>query len=324
MIYFCGMYRMVSILSIISLLLIAPTYAQVSDNSLSPDFSITSIPADPLPGQSIILQVESYSNDLTLATISWRYNGAIIASGVGKNRISSTAPQSGSVALISASITAAGVSSTTAISLRTAAVDLLWEAIDSYTPPFYKGKALLSPNGWIRGTAIPTSAAPKNISYEWSRADTVIADASGYNRNSILFKNESLKSEESLSVIATSGAFSGGSRVVITPVAPRLITYQNKEGLVDYANGYTSSVETTNPGITLRFEPYFFSVPVSISKNLLFEIRNGDNTLYGDTPVNDISLSAPETKGESDLDITVHTALYSLQNIIARFKIIFN
>jgi hypothetical protein len=318
------MYRMITILSIFSFLLASPLYAQVDTSSLSPDFSITTIPANPTPGQSIILQVESYSSDLTQATISWRYNGAVIASGIGKTRISSTAPQSGSTALISASVTVAGVSSTTALSLQPASVDLLWEAVDSYTPPFYKGKALLAPNGWVRTTAIPTVSAPKNVSYEWTRTDSVVTDASGYNRNSMIFKNESLKSQEFIAVTATSGAFSGTSSAILTPVAPRLITYQNKEGLVDYANGYADTIRTTNSGITLRFEPYFFSVPTTVSKNLLFDIKNGDNTIYGDTPINDLSLSAPETRGESDLDITIHTVLYSLQNIVTRFKIIFN
>ncbi len=320
------MYRLIGIISILALCIgISSAQAQTDSTSLADDTTITVIPASPEPGEAIILEVSSYSSDLTQASVVWKYNGATIASGTGKTRISSTAPRSGASAFITASITGGGLStSSAAITLRTAGVDVLWEAVSSYIPPFYKGKALLSPNGLVRATAIPTASAPKNISYEWTRNDSVVQDASGYNKNYMVFKNETLKSQESVSVLATSGAFSGADSIAIDPKGPALIGYQNKEGFIDYTNGYTSSFETAADGVTLRFEPYFFSVPGSIAKGLDFQIQNNGISLSDDNTPNEVSVSTPDTRGASLLDITIHTAAYSLQNIVTSFKILFN
>jgi hypothetical protein len=320
------MYRLIGVISIIALCIGIPTvHAQTDGTTLAPDTTISVIPASPTPGEAIILEVSSYSSDLTQASIVWKYNGATIASGVGKTRISSTAPRSGVNAFITASVTGGGLSTSTAtITLNTASVDLLWEAVGSYVPPFYKGKALLSPNGIVRTTAIPTASAPKNLSYEWSRNDSVVQDSSGYNKNYMVFKNETLKPEEAVSVAATSGSFTGEDSITIDPGGPALIAYQNKEGFIDYADGHTNSFETTSDGVTLRFEPYFFSVPGSIAKGLDFEIQNDGTSLSDDSTPNEVSISAPDTRGESILDITIHTAAYSLQNIVTTFKILFN
>jgi hypothetical protein len=302
----------------------APTFAQLDTATLESDISIGTIPLNPRAGESVTLELKSYSSDLTQASIVWRYNGTIIASGIGRTRVGTTAPKSG-VATISASVSGSTVTpSTTAISLRGGGVDLLWEAADSYTPPFYKGKALLAPNGWVRATAIPTATAPKNLSYEWSRNDSAIENASGYNKNSLVFKNETLKPQEAISVSVGNSTFTAQKNITLTPQNPGIIAYQTKEGFIDYGHGFTTSLTTTASGIVLRFEPYFFSVPTSTTSDLSFEIQNGDTALTGDTAPNEISLSAPDEKGESDILVTVRTTLYSLQNTTTRFKVLFN
>jgi hypothetical protein len=320
------MYRLIGIISILVLCTgISTIHAQSDGTTLTPDTTISVIPATPEPGEPIILEITSYTADLSLASIVWKYNGTTIASGVGKTRVSSTAPKSGASAFITASVSGGGLTtSSAAITLQTAGVDLLWEAVSSYTPPFYKGKALISPSGLVRTTAIPTASAPKNLSYEWSRNDSVDQNASGYNKNYMVFKNETLKSQESVSVSATSGSFSGGDSIVLIPKGPFLIGYQNKEGFVDYTNGYTSSFSTDAEAVTMRFEPYFFSVPGTIAKGLDFEIQNNGSAVSDSVTPNEVSLSAPETRGATVLDITIRTVAYSLQNIITSFKVLFN
>lgn len=315
---------MIGILSVLGMLFLpAPLYSQFNATSLEADVSIFVIPANPKPGEAIVLELQSYTADITQASISWRYNGSVVASGVGKTRISSTAPKNGSPAVISASISGTDINTTTAITLNTASVDLLWEAVDAYTPPFYKGKALLPPNGWIRTTAIPTATAPKNLSYEWSRNDAVVQSMSGYNRTFSVFKNETIQQQERVAVTASSGGFTGSASATLPSRNPAVIVYKNNAGFIDYANGFFAGLTTTLPGITLRFEPYFFSVPTSVSKDLTIEIANNTTSIVDYTNPTEVTLAAPDTKGESILDVTIRTALYSLQHATPRFKILF-
>jgi hypothetical protein len=319
------MYKTIILTILTTILLVSSTHAQFENTSLESDIVINIIPTNPEPGQNITAEIKSYTQDINQASVVWRYNGAVIASGIGKTRINTTAPSSNGGALLTATVSNAGSSpTTTSINIKAASIDLLWEAVDSYTPPFYKGKALLSRNGLIRATAVPNINAPKNLSFEWSRNGSVDLDISGYNRNSVVFKNETLKQQESVSVTATNGLFSGTNSLNLIPNNPEIIMYQKQEGFTDYARGYKDSLSTTALGIVLRFEPYFFSIPKSIATNLSFSIKNEDVSIYGNPEPNEIDLSAPEIKGESGLDVSVNTIFYSLQNAARKFKILFN
>ena len=90
--------------------------------------------------QNVQIRLNSNGFDLTQASIVWVYNGATVASGIGKTMITVVAPANGRVGTISATANGSDFSATTAtLILRPASVDVLWEGADSYTPPFYKG-----------------------------------------------------------------------------------------------------------------------------------------------------------------------------------------
>lgn len=319
------MHRILFLLSILGIIWTQPVFAQLDNTQLESDISIVSTPSNPQPSEKVVLEIKSYSIDLDQANIAWRYNGTLIASGTGKTKINTVAPNANTPALITATVSGAGITtSSTAINLRTASVDLLWEAADSYTPPFYKGKAMLAPNGVVRLTAIAAANAPKNLSYTWSRNDSVVPTASGYNKNSILFKNQTLNQEERVSVLSEGGFFNGSSNISINTKSPQVVLYQKKDGFIDYSNGYLSNFSTNDPGVIIRLEPYFFSVSKDINSDLVFDIKNNDNPISGGDKNNELSLSRPENTEQSSIDVQITTAIYSLQNILRRFTIMFN
>jgi hypothetical protein len=51
------------------------------------DLSISTYPLNPDPGQQVTVTVQSYSADITQATISWSYNGKVIAANTGQTQI---------------------------------------------------------------------------------------------------------------------------------------------------------------------------------------------------------------------------------------------
>jgi len=291
----------------------------------TPDISLTVNPSDPKPLQRVTVTAESFGANLDLASISWRYNGTNIDSGIGRKSITVTAPNAGAIGTISMTATGQDFSSvTTTVLLRPASIDLLWEAADSYTPPFYKGKALPSIDGLIRVSAVPSTSAPKQLVYTWSQNDTVLGSLSGYGKSSLSFKSDALNEIEKVSVSAQGGTFSGQATTTINPGNPSMVVYQKDEGFIDYANGSNTSLTTNQPGLILRIEPFFFSVPTTIARSLGFNITEGDIDITNSTTPNELYLSAPDNRGSSLFTIGISTLAFTLQNITRNFSILFN
>lgn len=134
------------------------------------DVSIEMVPTDPKPGETVTLTAKSYGSDINQSVVSWSYNGKVIASGTGRTSVSVVTPASGAVGTVTVTVNSPGLQQGGAtLTLRPGSLDLLWEAVDAYTPPFYKGKALLPVGGAVKLTAIPAPSAPRNLSYNWSK-----------------------------------------------------------------------------------------------------------------------------------------------------------
>lgn len=298
----------------------------VHAQSATIDLSLSTNPLNPIPGQQVTVSAQSYSTDLNQATMVWTYNNKIVASGTGITEVTVQAPASGSTGVIAVTASGGAFDATVAnITLRPASVDLLWEGIGSYTPPFYKGRALPSSGSVIKVTAVPTISAPQHLSYTWSQNGDALQSQSGYDKSSVAFQNDYLTPQDEISVTEQNGGFSGNNSVVITPGDPTLVGYFANNGYTDYANGSTDRLSTTDTGAIVHFEPYFFSVPNSIAHDLTFSYNDNDgNNIPGGDNINELVLSRPDGGGQSQFTIAIHTVLYSLQNLSKRFAVNFN
>lgn len=316
------MIRFLSIfLLCLSFVLPAHTLAQTE----SVDLSILAIPHDPKPLGTVQLEAKSFGVNLNLVSLTWKYNDKIIASGIGRTRISVTAPAAGVSGTISVSTNGLGFEATSAsITLRPGSVDLLWEAVDSYTPPFYKGKALPATNALIRTYAIPTASAPKQLSYQWTRNNSAVPQSSGYGKSTMVFKNSEFTTQERVTVSAEAGQFFGTNTTTIIPRSPVLVTYEREEGFIDYANGYPGTVTTDAPGVVLRFEPYFFSRPRSSMADLTFDYTINGESVPGDAVPNELRLSRPTNGGVSSIKVAVRPIEYIVQFIERTITLAFN
>jgi hypothetical protein len=298
----------------------------VHAQSATIDLGLSTLPLNPLPLQKVTLTVQSYSTDLSQATISWTYNNQAIASGIGRTDISIIAPASGVAGNVTVTASGAGFATTSAtLLLRPASVDVLWEGVNSSTPPFYKGLALPSLGGIVRMTAIPSISAPRQMSFNWSHNGDAQPSRSGYNKSSFVFQNSDLVPTDHIEVVAQSGSFSGTSSADIAPGDPTIRGYINTDGYIDYANGSDNRLDTNAAGVIAHFEPYFFSTPTSISHDLKvsYSDPNGVSLPAGDIP-NELRLSRPDNGGRSQFSVAIQTVVYSIQNIVRQFSINFN
>ncbi len=307
------------------ILLIFSFYLPVFAQNQTVDVSLSLIPNNPEPGSIFSVKAISYGVDLNQASIVWTYNNKVVASGTGKTSISLTAPSAGANATIGITVSGLGFDQTfSSIDIKPGSVDILWESVDGYTPAFYKGKTLLSSGGSIKVGVAPTSTNSKYMTYSWSRNDSAMQNMSGYGKSTIVFKNNLLKTNEKIKVLVSGGSFSGENTLSLPITDPKIISYQDKNDFIKYDKGWESNIEIVGEGALIRFEPYFFSVPNSVPKDLSIEYSDNDNLIPTDPGSLEIGVSKPENSIFAKIKVGISTVIYSLQNIEKIFTIKFN
>lgn len=291
--------------------------------TLSQSAEITLIPTNPVAGETVRAQVESFDVELSEALITWRYNGTIIASGTGVTTATFTAPNTGSTGTLIVTVRGSEGSVTATATLRPGALDLVWESPDTYTPPFYKGKALPAPGGTVRVTAIPSASAPRSLSYSWKYNGDAVQGQSGANRQTLTLTTNTLTNDQRVDVTARSGTFQAQESLTIPLRDPSIVLYQKQNGFIDYTQGTLRTLTLTTPGTTLRFEPFSFTVGRNVAESLVRRITLGGSEVTGQSVWNELPLSRPDTNGTDTVGIVVQSARQSFQSLERRFDISF-
>lgn len=235
---------------------------------LENDVEIQTIPENPEPYSNVTIKLISYATDLNKAMIEWRSGSTIVLSGYGKTSYYFETFGPNSATVFDITITPSnGVSSVSKqISIIPSEVELFWEAINGYTPPFYKGKSFVSREGTVKVVAIPNTNVIKqgkgNISYTWKSNDKTDQGASGYNKDSYIIQNKTLNDTETISVLASSidNKYNAIKTIDIPMVNPKIIFYKKSptEGVI-YGRALVDDDFVTEDEITIVAEPYFLA-----------------------------------------------------------------
>lgn len=313
------MYRSLVFSLIISLLLTAPVGAQ----SITPDISVTLNPSDPHPGEMVEATLESFTIDLNEALITWRYNNTIASSGQGKKSVRVVAPSSDAPATLSVSVKGVEGSANTDIVVRSASIDMIWEATDSYTPAFYKGKALAPVGGSLRIVGIPSATAPKSLTYNWKYNGEAVPTQSGKGRSALLLQTDNLGQNEKIELTVSGGSFYGSGTTTIPLRTPSVVMYEKINGFIDFSTGSTNKFNLSKPSATLRFEPFNISTYGSLESSVSSSISLGGEPLDEQFVFNEAPIVKPDGSGQSTIKITINSIKKVLQTITQSFVIQF-
>lgn len=243
--------------------------SQIRANAIRDYLDTTISPRYPKPNETVEISIQSYLTDLNKATISWFVNGTLATKGIGKKFFSFTNGKSGSTMKVTVSIkTNGGDLVTKEFIFNPIGVTVLWEA-DTYTPPFYKGKPLASPQADVRAIAIPDTGNAKNILgagnlvYVWKKNGAGVQGASGLAKNSFTFLAPKPYQEISIGVQISSlnsDTIKSETKVNVPLVNPFILFYEKHplEGLL-YQRPLSNTFTLSGKEVTLRGEPYFFS-----------------------------------------------------------------
>ena len=300
----------------VALLNFAPAHAQLDFGT---DFSLSITPKHPAPGDTVRATVKSLLLDLESGNVSWYINGARAPSGAGLAEFEVKAGPLGSVTRVRAAFSEAGFERAVAEALiRPTEIDLLWEA-DSYTPPFFRGRALPSAGVGLRVEAIPrfkradgSLVSSRDITFTWRKNGYVIQGVSGRGKSRAILDSPPLFGTDTISVEARTpdSVFAGEASVRIPTTDPILILYENHPL---YGVMYHRALGTQNilPEVEMSFAavPYFADASDPNDRNLVYEWSVDGNRIDGDpSRPNEITINASGSSGIAQIALALSHA----------------
>ena len=241
----------------------------------STDIVLSISPLNPNPNQDVSATISSHSTDLDKANISWLINNQETSKGIGKKSFSFRMGSLGTPTVLSVSIeTLEGQTVSKNITITPADVDMLWEAYDTYAPPFYKGRILAPSQGQYKVVAMPNiinqngKVDVTNLSYDWKKDDDNQIDSSGWGKNYFIFQNSYLDKNNVVEVAVSdiSGGTNASGKINLQPIDPKILFYENDPTLgTKWETSLSDGFSIDSNGKTIVAEPYFFS-----PKNIFF------------------------------------------------------
>ncbi len=228
-------------------------------------------PEHPKANERVDARLESFSTNLDRAEVNWLLDGKTVENGTGKTKFSFTTGVLGSEQTLAVNIkTLDGSYLNRILNIKPALVSLIWQAY-SYTPPFYKGKALLPIEGVASLIALPSFVKsdgahipPEQIIYTWRENDHLSGDGSGYGKFSFPVKGKVPIRPITVSVEAAAPDFGlvASAEVTINPVAPQIFFYEDQP-LSGRSLRQTLAANLSFGGDEMRVAavPYFFETP---------------------------------------------------------------
>ncbi|MCX6747434.1 MAG: hypothetical protein NTW98_00585 [Candidatus Nomurabacteria bacterium] len=326
----------VSILKLLILILgifvVTPFIASAQVQSTDVTLSVT--PKFPAPGGKVTATLSSYVTSLDRANMTWSVDGENMLSGIGKKSFSFTLGPIGSNTTLRVDIqTIDRQSLTKTVNLSATEIDMLWEATDSYVPPFYKGKALVSREGYFKVVAIPNISSaggiinPVNLSYIWEKDDKGQPDMSGWGKNYFLFKNSYIDTNNEILVKVSDvfGNINTGNKINLQTATPKIVFYkQNLLMGIDLAHALNPGHLVDKQGETLVAVPYFFSPKDMSSSDLEFDWMINNKPAQNNGTKNQLGIKGTEGKtGQATVKVNITNTKTLFQSLIKELNVVF-
>jgi len=279
-------------------------------------------PRAPRSNQLVTVSITSPSVDVDRAIISWYRNGALVESRVGKKEYSFRLGEVGSVETVRANVRGVdGSIGDKTITIRPADVLIVWQA-DSYTPPFYRGKALHATEGSLLILAIPDvfengSRVPTaSLVFTWERDGVVLGNLSGTGRDTLTLGGSILSRPVDIGVTVNtlSGNVTTSRRIRIPVTTPKVYLYGRDPLLGVLFNTALSNIfELKNEEIVVEAFPFFFSTQ-NRENTLSYQWRLGGALLDGWIGPR-VTLRQVGSTGQATLSVRTDNTLGFLESV---------
>lgn len=300
-------------------------YAQVPDTGALFIFKIT--PTYPGPGDKVTIRVQSFSIDLDRAQVTWRANGRLLAQGTAVQEVSFEAGPLGSSTFVSISAFVDGELYSDQITVSPADIDIIWET-DTYTPPFYSGKALPSAQAPVTIVALPRivsifggSVQIRDLIFTWRENGRVLGNNSGRGKNILRTTGARLFNTKNIEVTATTidGVTTAKRLLVLTPANPRVVFYENSPLLgMRFEKAIRSTFELKQEEVTVTAHPFYFSGSSRVRDS--FEYSWVVNGRVVETLLEDRSSLVLRQTGNGEGSATIALTIQNLEEVLQRAR----
>lgn len=289
-------------------ILVAPiAHAQYDVPGLSASLIVTSDPASPQAGEKVRLSIQSFTMDISSSMVTWYIDGVKVSSGDGLTSIETNTPTLGKTAEVLIEARGSDGDAVGSLTLRGATLSILWES-DSYTPPFYKGRALASPGSNVRAQVMThfvrqdgSEVKSSDIVYAWYKNGNLLRTLSGRGADKATIESPLLFATDILTVEAVSAdkLFFASASARVPSVEPVLELYEDHPlyGIVwERAIGKESVVYDTQA--TFVTMPLFAAANSPTQDSLVYEWNVDGAALPTDPNApNAVRITAPNGGG---------------------------
>lgn len=313
----------------LSIFLIVPisVIAQIVPTTASVEITLSQ--ESPGAQQEIVATVNGFGVALQTASISWLVNGTVVQQGVGSTHLSFTTTSLGDSDILRVIVrTPQGNTFSATRVVRPTSVVLLWEG-DTYTPPFYHGRALYTSGSRVRLeaqvtilTSNGTRLDPKKLVYIWKKNGIVITDVGGVGASGIVVPGPPFLGSDifEVDVKSVDGAYSGSSAVKVDTVDPLVQLYMSDPlvGVHYYKSIGTNEHIAASEALVIQAAPYYVDAYTPNDANLTYTWRANGTQVFGssDKP----SLLSVQFSTTETLKTTIELAVSHVQHLLQSGK----
>ena len=296
---------------------------QTFDNSIeSRDIRMVLDPPTPGTNETVTISVTSLVVNVNRLLITWFVDGQVVDSGIGKTSITITTKRQGQLSRVEAYVQIDNVSNLRKwIQIAPADLDILWEA-DTYTPPFYRGKALPTPESHIKIVGMPNlrnrgvQSLENEVVFNWKVNNKNQSTKSGFGKNPLTIRNDFLRLEEriSLNVQHTDGLTQAEENIVIKITQPKVVLYRGDSPLRNANN--LDFEDTELQSVEIVAEPFHFSSRPELLNLLSYRWRINGQILNELNPRNKnvLSILPDPSQGAANVSLLVENPVKLLQS----------
>lgn len=292
-------------------------------------------PKIPSPGDAVTVSIESFSTNLNDAQVTWYLNGSLKEQGRAIKSFEFTAGSVGSSQTVDITVETSNLGVVTKkVVVAPADIEII-EQSNSYTPPFYKGKALTSAESRVTLIALPNfisrngSRIPaSSIVFTWRRNGRVLGDESGLGRNALTTTAPRVPGE-AIS-IEVEGRVSGESasaykQYTLSAHSQEILLYEdNPLTGINLGKAFGSSHTLDKEEIRLVAYPFYFEVSNPNSPLLSYRWSiNNNEVASADNARNEIVLRSPEESGSSNVSISIENTKKLFESVRKTLRVDF-
>jgi len=273
--------------------------------------------------------------DLSRSDIEWTVNGKKQSDGgIGARTFSFTTGGYGVTTTIVVTIVDGNGDKIPPKTILVTPSDLvaLWEAVDSYVPPFYPGKKLPTKGSLVRVAAIPTFSDFKtsgdvgNYVYSWTRNGNLDASSSGYGRDYFDLVQNPIHAGESIEVTAgdTGNTETATADLDLPFFDPQVLFYGQDQSTGIISPLTKSDLPVSAKSVVIDAEPYFFSTGSSPDLlNFDWSVDGSPVSLNTNGPKHLIILKSSAASQQNNVSVSVSNANNPFQTAQRQVNVVF-